>query len=130
MKKIFAIMNEDMVEPARIRLGEIGITGIHIMHVLGKGCYPSNTRLIMYSSPIKCEIATYSLKSCGLITDSLLRRYRKKIEYEIKLGFLPKRMLVFTTGDHDVMSAVHTLMRLYIGWGRGKGKIFVCPVSE
>jgi|GEM_PF-5713725 len=130
MKRIFAIVNEDMVDPTRKLLNDIGITSIHTIHALGKGNYIKNKAQKINTPLLKSEIAHYCLNSKGLITDSVMRKNRNLIERELKHGFHPKRMVIFTAHDNEIMNVIYKLNIMYAGWGRGKGKIFVCPIPD
>lgn len=129
MKRIFAIMNDDMVDPTKKLLSEIGINCIQVKNALGKGearnlkNHPRNTSL-------KSDIAHYFLHDKGLITDAVLRRNKDLIKREMESGFHPKRMVIFTIHDYEVMIVIYKLMNMHAGWGKGKGKIFVCPVLD
>lgn len=128
MKKIIAIIRAECVEPSKVVLERLGITGVVVLQVSGRGMhkYSNGTLDIEYS--LQQQTFMDPAQPPESSTDSERYANPTSHEWEVNRGFFPQRMLIIGVSGEDVLPVVHALIRVNQSGRHGDGKIFVCPM--
>jgi len=130
MKEIIAIIRTDRVEPTKGTLESIGVKGITISHVIGRGKQRGTIRVPDPESTVRREVGVYIMQQRGIIRDADDPKYHVPVQKEIDLGFLPKKMIMIVVNDDEVPLVVNALIQVNRSGLQGDGKIFVCPMTD
>lgn len=112
MKEIIAIIRMNKVNITKQALADIGVCGLHIMKVMGRGKMKVDFS-ILNELGVTEEIG-------GLMAEGLAEGAR----------LIPKRLLTVLVQDGDVEKVVDTLIKVNKEGHKGDGKIFVVPVLD
>lgn len=130
MKEIIAIIRTDQGEPTKRALESIGVKGITFFHIIGRGRQRGTIRAPDPEGTLRREVGVYVMQQRGIIRDADDPKYHIPVQKEIKLGFLPKKMLMIVVNDDEVPIIVDVLTQINRSGQQGDGKIFVCPVID
>jgi nitrogen regulatory protein PII 2 len=128
MKKIIAIIRNECVEPSKAVLERLGITGVAVLHVSGRGMHTYRVDIpdIEFSKQQETYIDPAQNPELSTGTESPVNS--ESIGPAVNHGFFPQRMLIIGVNNEDVLPVVHALIRVNQSGRHGDGKIFVCPV--
>jgi nitrogen regulatory protein PII len=129
MKEILVILQNDMVAPTLKMLEDIGITGMTVRDVLGRG-WQGGKGVQQATPSLRRDIINYYNRGKELVTDSVIRNNREIIDREIKNRFFSRKMIILLASDEEVISIIYRIINLNNLWNRGRGRIFIFPVSE
>jgi nitrogen regulatory protein PII 2 len=130
MKEIIAIIRTEHVEPTKGALEFIGVKGITIFNVIGRGRQRGTIQVPDPESTLRREVGVYIMLQRGIICDADDPKYHVPVQKEIELGFLPKKMLMIVANDDEVPLIVDTLTQINRSGQKGDGKIFICPMTD
>lgn len=126
MKKIIAIIRNECVEQSTAVLEKLGITGVAVLRVSGRGMqnYPVGTRDTEYS--LQQETYRDPAQNPPFSPGTECPADPVPLEREFNRGFVPQRMLIIGVSGEDVLPVVHALIRVNQSGRHGDGKIFIC----
>jgi nitrogen regulatory protein PII 2 len=130
MKEIIAIIRPERVEPIKDALESIGVKGITLVNVIGRGRQRGTIRAPDPEGTLRRKVGVHIMQQRGIISNADDPKYHVPVQKEIELGFLPKKMLTIVVDDDEVPLVVNILTQISRSGQVGDGKIFVCPVID
>jgi nitrogen regulatory protein PII 2 len=127
MKQVIAIIRDECVELTLAALAQIGITGIVVVPVMGRG-QQKGAPVIPDQDGTLGRNAGLHLRRPG--TGMVWPAYRPPQKKKAGFGFLPKQMLMVLASDDDAGPVVQALIAVNKSGRHGDGKIFVCPIGR
>jgi nitrogen regulatory protein PII 2 len=130
MKHIIAVIRDECVEPTQIALAHLGITGVTVFPVMGRGMQKGALHIPDQRSMLGRNTGPHLRRPQGLIIGSGWPGYRPPQKKKMVIGFLPKQMLFIMTDDENVDPVIQVLIAVNQSGRHGDGKIFVCPIAH
>lgn len=112
MKEIIAIIRMNKVNATKKALSDIGIWGLHVMKVMGRGKMQVDFSMLD-GLEAREEIG-------GILANGLSQGSR----------LIPKRLLTILVNDQDAVKVVEKIIEVNSEGNKGDGKIFVIPLLD
>jgi len=130
MKQIIAIIREECVELTRSSLAGLGIAGIAVIPVIGRGQQKGAVHVPDQDGSLGRNNGPHLRRSTGLTSGMGVLSYLHPGKKKTAFRFLPKQMLILIADDEDVRTVIDVLVAVNQSGRPGDGKIFVCPIGR